>query len=194
MNSKIKNLIWVLVVVNILIGGCRNRGVLSNGTVQNTEAWKTYVNERRNFLIKYPLPWEIELDGYDFIVLTPSKEKNWQPDKPADIPKDPRIRIDIGEYVRERLGPKYFPETISPEILEEWLKRKIENGEARDFTKRTINDFPAFEITEIRDPGYDKVIYWRFKDLNNLIRIQTGHESKYLDEFDKMVNTLQQIE
>lgn len=185
---------FIVLSVVILISGCiRPKEPVPQGGVPDTENWEIYQNEEYGFSLKYPSTWEIESEAYHFIILAPSKEKSWQPNTPSDIPKDPKIRIDFGEYIRERLGPKNFPETISPAVLEDWLEAKVSNGEARDFTKRTINNFQAFEITEIYVPGCVKAIYWRPANLDSLIRVQTGCESQYLDEFNWIVNSIQLI-
>lgn len=192
MNSKTKILTGVIIIGGIaLIGGGWIWIKLLREAVPSTKEWKTYTKSQYSFSFKYPLSWEIETDGGDyFITLIPSNEKAWQPKKPDDIPKDPRIKLIFGKYVRETLGFGSFPETTA--TLETWLRTRADKGPERDFAKRIINGFPAFEITEISDPGCEKVIYWRPVNLDSLIRIQTACESRYLGEFDQIVNTLQQ--
>ena len=165
------------------------------GISRKQAVWKTYTNNQRNFSFKYPFSWEIKTEGGDyFIILIPSKEKSWNPEKPKDIPKNPEIKIVFGKYVREILGPENFPETITLQILENWLGSKTSNnGVSKNFSKRTINKFQALEIIEMSIPGCSKVVYWRATSLNDLIRIETGCESEYLDEFNQIVNTLKQI-
>jgi hypothetical protein len=142
----------------------------------------------------YPPDWIIESESYHSIILVSSKEKLWQPYTPSDIPKDPRIRIDLGEYIRERLGPARFPETIDVATLRGWLEERANSGESRELSERIINNHQAFEITEIRVPGCEKVVYWRPVSLGDLVRISTGCESPYLDEFNQIADSIQQIE
>lgn len=175
-----------------LTSGCDTRREMISPTASR-EA-KTYSNSQYKFSVTYPPDWVIESESYQAIVLVPSEEESWQPSAPSDIPQDPRIRIDLGEYVRERMGPAHFPETIDVDTLRSWLEERAHSGEYKELSERVINSHQAFEITEIRVPGCERVVYWRPVNLRSLIRISTGCESPYLDEFDQIVKSVQQME
>jgi len=98
----------------------------------------------------------------------------------------------MGDYVRERLGPEHFPADVDPTSLVAWLEQKTTNGIARGLVKTTIGGRQAFEVVESYDPGCEKVVYWRPESLQSLIRASTGCESPYVDEFDRIISSLQQ--
>jgi len=201
---------WFFILIGmissiLLTSGCNQRkaaatpteAIPSTGTIPpatETREWRTYRKDEHDFSLSYPPDWIIESESDLSVVLTLSEEKGWQPSTPADIPKDPRVRADFGEYIRERLGPAHFPETIDSDILKTWLEQKVGNGEAQGLLKRTINNSQAFEITEIYESGCESVVYWRPVNLKSLIRISTGCESPYLDEFHQIVNSVQQVD
>jgi hypothetical protein len=184
---KLKILIIILCLTVIFIS-CEKRE-----TISYSKVWNEYMNNDFNFSLKYPDSWKIKTDAYGYVIFIPKAEENWEPEKPQDIPKNPEIRIDFGNYVRESFGPNNFPEKINLEILEEWLEKRVDNRQWKNFSKIKINKQVAFQITEIYVPGCEKVIYWRANNLDDLVRINTGCESKYLDEFDRIVNTIQSI-
>lgn len=99
----------------------------------------------------------------------------------------------MGEYVRERLGPENFPADVDATSLVAWLERNTTDGTARDLVKTTIGGRQALEVIETYDPGCETVVYWRPESLQSLIRASTGCESPYLDEFDRIISSLQQI-
>lgn len=188
-----------LILSIILISGCvQTRGTKppteTTSLLTETRGWQTYHNDEYDFFLMFPLDWIIESESYSFVILTPSKEKSWQPSTPADIPKDPKVRIDFGEYIRDRMGAAYFPGKVDADTLKTWLEKRVNNGEVKDLSERTIGNFQAFEIMEIYDPGCQRVVYWRPVDLKSLIRVSTGCESPYLSEFDQIVNSVQQME
>lgn len=191
MNRTICILVGLILSMG-LTNGCDTTRETISPTV--TREAKTHSNSQYKFSFAYPPDWMIESEGYQFVILTPLEEKSWQPSTPADIPRDPKVRLDFGEYIRERLGPAHFPATIDSDILRTWLEQRVSSGQFRGLSERRINNYQAFEITEIRDPGCERVIYWRPANLKSLVRISTGCESPYLDEFSQIVNSLQQME
>jgi hypothetical protein len=119
--------------------------------------------------------------------------RSWRPTDPADLAKEPRVRLDMGDYVRERLGPEHFPADVDATSLGAWLERKTTDGTARGLVKTIIGGRQAFEVIEIYDPGCEEVVYWRPESLQSLIRASTGCESPYLEEFERIISSLQQI-
>lgn len=158
-----------------------------------SEQWQTYRNNNYKFSIMYPSDWIIQSENYQFLILAPQKEISWQPATPADIPKNPAIRIDFGEYIRERMGPAYFPEAIDSIILKTWIEQRVNNHQADYFSEKSIDSFVAYEVTELGLSGCDRILYWRPTDLNSLVKVSTGCESIYLDMFAQIVNSVQQI-
>jgi hypothetical protein len=156
--------------------------------------WQTYRNEEFNFSLKYPSDWIIKSQSYTSVIFIPQAETSWQPSKPSDISMDPAVHIDLGEYIRERIGPAYFPETIDSDGLRAWIDERISSGEANSFSEWSLNNLQAFTVIEVGIPGCAKVVYWRPVNLMSLIRISTGCESSYLDEFNLIVDGIQQIE
>jgi len=163
----------------------------SPSTDESQTSWERYENEQYSFSLEYPASWEMKAN-YRSVIITPLNEQSWEPDTPQDIPKDPSIRIDLGSYVKERMGVEWFPEIISNETIEDWLNEKINNGEGTNLVKKEINGITAYEITETYSSGCYKVIYWRPTNLEQLIRVQTGCESDYLNTFDKIISTLEE--
>ena len=159
----------------------------------NTQGWQIYQNDEYMVSLQYPSNWIVTSEGYQSVILMPLEEVDWKPSAPADISKNPAIRIDFGELIREKIGPRYFPETVNVDILKLWLEQKVSNGEASGFSERLINEFQAFEIVELRASDCVKSVFWRPINLQNLVRIETGCESSYLDEFDDIVNNMQQV-
>jgi len=201
---------WFFILIGmissiLLTSGCNQRetagapteAIPSTGTTPlatETREWRTYRKDEHDFSLSYPPDWIIESESDLSVVLTSSEEKGWQPSTPGDIGRDPRVTIDFGEYIRERLGPAHFPETVDSQILRAWIETRINNEEAANFSERTINKHQAFDVTEIRVPGCERVVYWRPANLKSLIRISTGCESPYLDEFHQIVNSVQQVD
>jgi len=178
--------------VIVLTSGCGLRTEKTPAIVPR-EA-RLYTDDQFKFSFVCPPEWVIENDSYQSIILVPEAEKSWQPSIPADIPRDPRVRIDVGEYVRERLGPAYFPATVDPIILRTWLEHKVYNAEAQGLSERQINDVQAFEITEIYESDCERVIYWRPVRLDSLVRMSTGCQSPYLAGFDQIVSSIRQTD
>lgn len=179
-----------LILSTCLISGCDTTQETISPTV--TREAKTYSNSQYNFSLAYPSDWIVESESYQSIILVPSKEESWQPSTPSDIPKDPKIRIGLGEHVRERMGPTHFPEPIDVNTLRGWLEERANSGQYKELSERIINNHQAFEITEIRVPGCEKVVYWRPVSLGDLVRISTGCESPYLDQFNQIADSIQQ--
>ena len=194
MNQKIKNLILITIIIVLIVGGWFFINNSSKNTEQVVEEWEFYTNADFNISFTYPPSWEVDTKAWNSMIFIPSEEKPWNPKIPTEINEDPRIQIYFGESIRERLGPKYFPETISSAILEEWLEKGKKLEERGDIVKKTINGFESFESIETYTSGCYKVVYWRPINLDSLVRIQIGCESKYLDDFNQIVNTLEQID
>lgn len=188
-------LILIILALSLLVvlGYLISWKILSTRDFGKMEA-KQYINKEYKFTINYPSSWIIQQDNLLYVVLVPSKEEKWEPSSPQDIPKEPRIRIDMGKYIKERFGSQNFPEDITYSALKDWLQKKIASGEFKDFSEKEIGGFPFFGVTEYRDPGCERVIYWRPNNLVSLLRIATGCESNYLDDFYTIVNSLKETE
>lgn len=159
-----------------------------------TQETKTYTNLEYKFSLAYPPDWMIENESYQLLVLVPIAARSWQPSVPSDIPKDPRIEIEMGGYIREKLGPANFPALVNASSLRAWLEWKVRNGEAREFSELTIYNVQAFELTEIYESNCERVVYWRPERLESLVRMSTGCDSIYLDEFERIVRTVRQTD
>jgi hypothetical protein len=142
------------------------------------------------FAFDYPKLWELTIEGPQRIVLAAPGERDWQPAAPADIAKDPRIWIDYGVGIAERLGPGALPDEVDADGLRGWLERKVTGGSAEDVSERTINGATAFEARELSVPGCQQVVYWVGGDLDRLVRIATGCQSPNRGSFDELVKSL----
>lgn len=210
MRRRFYVLVGLLFLCAILSSGCRQtkETALPTETISaveaisptettlpiETQAWQIYQNDAYKFSMRYPSDWIIESESYQSLTLRPQEQISWQPSTPADIAKNPAVRIDFGEYIRERMGPASFPETISFDLLKTWLEKRIKGQGAKDFSEGSLNNFQMLEVTEISIPGCEKVVYWRPVDLKSLVKISTGCESLYLDDFKQIVHSIQQIE
>ena len=153
-----------------------------------------YRSAEFQFTFDYPPDWTIASQGVASLTLVPDGLQTWQPETPADIPKDPRIIVEMGALIQERLGAADFPAIPDADHLRAWLEQKTVNGQAQDLSDRMINQVQAFEIIERSLPGCTRVVYWRPGDLKRLVRIAAGCESAYPDDFAEIVNSLQQTE
>jgi len=190
---KFKKIILSIVTIGIcIIVFFKITNKPSRNTGEPQISWERYENKQHSFSLNYPTSWKTKIN-YRSVIITPLDEQLWEPNTPQDISKDPFIKIDFGSHVKERIGPKWFPEIISSKTIEEWLNKKIDNGEDINLVKREINGITAFEITETYTSGCYKVVYWRPENLEQLVRIQTGCESKYINIFDEIILTLNEL-
>lgn len=182
---------WIVFVIfMIVVSACT---AVSKGT-PTMAGQRSYTNGEYQFSIAYPSDWTIESEGYQLVILVPRAARSWRPSTPSEIPRDPHVTILMGEYIREKLGPAYFPGVVDSDSLRAWLTQKAEHGEARDLSELTINGVQALVVTEIYEPGCERVVYWRLEGLEKLIRVSTGCESAYLTAFNQIVNSLRQME
>jgi hypothetical protein len=143
------------------------------------------------FVFNYPTGWALTIEGPQRIVLAAPGERDWQPAVPADIPKDPRIWIDYGAGIGERLGPAALPKNVDAAGLRAWLEQKVAVGAADGLSERTIDGATAFELREFSVPGCQRVLYWGpGGDPAHLVRAATGCESPHLEAFVDVVNSL----
>ena len=198
-----------LVISLILLSGCNQskedaqstteeppgRITLPTETIGSNDAqgWQIYSNDELRVALKYPPDWILESESYQSVILVPLVEEDWEPAQPSDISKNPAIRIAFGSYIRERIGPNYFPENIDLKTLQAWIEEKVRHGEANGLRVRQINGFLAIEVTETLLPSCEQVTYWRPDNLENLVRLSTSCNSPYLDEFNNVVNSIQQV-
>jgi len=185
--------IWVEFSIFVaLISGCTTNAKSVPPTA--TRETKTYTNREYKFSLAYPSDWVIEHESYQLLVLVPMAVQSWQLSVPSDIPKDPHIEIEMGGYIREKLGPANFPVLVNASSLRAWLEQKVYDEEAREFSELTINNVQAFELTEIYESNCERVVYWRPEGLESLVRMSTGCDSIYLDEFERIVRTIHQMD
>jgi hypothetical protein len=143
------------------------------------------------FVFDYPKAWGLTIEGPQRIVLAAPGESDWQPAAPADIPKDPRIWVDYGAGIGERLGAAALPPDFDSDSLRAWLEQKVAGGTAEDLSERTINGATAFELSELSVPGCQQVVYWGPGDLDHLVRLATGCQSPRLAAFEDVADSLQ---
>jgi hypothetical protein len=185
--------IWIgFFILVALASGCTTNAKSVPSTA--TQETKTYTNREYKFSLAYPSDWMIEEESYQLLVLVTIAAQSWQPSVPSDIPKDPHVEIEMGGYIREKLGPANFPVLVNASSLRAWLEQKVRNGEAREFSELTINNVLAFELTEIYESNCERVVYWRPERLESLVRISTGCDSIYLGEFEQIVHTIRQMD
>ncbi len=104
------------------------------------------------------------------------------------------MMVEMDGYIREKRGYADFPAFIDANSLKTWLEQRVDAGEAKEFAELTIHDTDAFEIIEVDEAGCERAVYWRPKEgIEGLIRISTGCESMYLQEFERIVSTLRQL-
>jgi hypothetical protein len=152
------------------------------------DASQVYHNPRYQFALSYPGDWLAVGAGERSATLVPAAQVNWEPASPGDDAHDPAVRIDCGAYIRERIGPARFPEQVDAERLRAWIAG--EYGGSPGAT--TIDGQDAFVIESTGEFGCAKVVYWRPLDLESLVRLSTGCASPYLDQFDRIVESLHQ--
>jgi len=167
---------------------------LGTATPAATDEWHVYRNDDYGVLLSYPADWVVKSEGYQSVILIPLAETAWEPATPAEIPQDPAVEIEFGEYIRERTGPTYFPETVTFPSLRAWIEEKISNQEAEDLSVRSINGFQTLELTQLGESGCERVVYWRPLDLKSLVRFSTGCDSPYMDQFHHILDTVQQAQ
>ena len=155
----------------------------------------SYTNTEHHFSLSYPANWIIIRENYREIILVPQEQQDWQPTRiPEDLFREPEVKINLGNDIREMLGPKNFPQRIDPTILQGWLEQNMQNDTEQSFVKRPVGNSEVFELTEISEGGCDRIVYWRPESLEQLVRLSTGCESPYLSDFGLIVNSLQSIE
>jgi len=164
------------------------------GPPRATREAQTYNSVGHQFSVSYPANWVVETESDEVLVLIPAAARAWHVAEPSDIPKDPRVRLDVGSYVRERLGPANFPATLDATSLKAWLEQMVKDGTAHDLVETTIDGVDALQVTELYDAGCERVVYWRPANLQSLVRVSTGCESPYLDEFQRIVDGLRELE
>lgn len=149
---------------------------------------KSYTNAAHQVALSYPADWVKANDGYQLLVIKPKQVASWQPSSPADVAKNPAVTVTFGTSVQERLRYRNFPEEVNPQTISVWIEASDSNAQ-----RRTISGMEAFEVIERAVPGCERVVYWRFISIDQLVRISTGCDSAYLDEFWRIVQSLQQI-
>src|SRR3989339_1062173 len=162
-------------IIPIALSGCCNLKISGQIPSEKSEKLQSYTNNAFKFSFKYPASWQIKQEGFNHVILIPSAEAGWKPETPADLSGNPEITIECGEYVRERLGPKWFPQTVSHAVLKKWLNES-ENA-AVDET--VIDGFQALETVELYEGPHRKTLYWRTDSLKNLIRVSTASDNPY---------------
>lgn len=149
---------------------------------------KRYTNAAQQVALSYPADWVTTTDGYQLLVIKPKQVASWQPSSPADVAKDPAVTVTFGASVQERLRYRNFPEEVNRQTISVWIEASDSNAQ-----RHTISGMEAFEVVERAVPGCERVVYWRLTSIDQLVRISTGCDSAYLDEFWRIVQSLQQI-
>lgn len=185
--------IWIGFFICVaLTGGCTTAAKSVPPTA--THKTNTYTNLEYTFALAYPSDWMIAHESYQLLVLVPIAAQSWQPAVPSEVSQDPHIEIEMGGSIREKLGPGTFPASVNVHTLRAWLEQKVHNGEAREFAELTIGNIQAFEVTEVYESGCERVIYWRPERLERLVRMSTGCDSIYLDEFERITRSIHHID
>jgi hypothetical protein len=153
---------------------------------------QVYHNPRYRFALSYPADWIAIGAGERSATLVPAAQVNWEPASPGDDAHDPAVRIDCGAYIRERIGPARFPEQVDATLLRAWIDGEYGGIQGGNVEAMAIDGQDAFVIKSTGEFGCAKVVYWRPLDLERLVRLSTGCASPYLDQFDRIVESLHQ--
>jgi hypothetical protein len=155
----------------------------------NTTAEMLYTNTDWDISFSYPTSWIIRQEGYQSVTLSPSEEQEWRPQKPVDIANNPFVAISIGEA---SVPPNYSSDLVNVDALREWLTKHSIDGPNREFVETSINGQITFEVTEVSVPGCERVVYWRPTSIENMVRLSTGCESPYMEDFERIVKSIQE--
>lgn len=154
--------------------------------------WPRYHHEVTGFTLAYPPDWLLMAEGTDTLTLLPATEQGWEAATPADLARDPAVRMLVGPLIRERLGPASFPDPLTPDALRTWMVNKIAAGEGEEYHETTVGGHLLLLLTEQSESGCERVAYWRPTQLSSLVRLATGCESAYLDTFHVLVQALEE--
>lgn len=182
-------LTWVTAIYCTFTLGCiRASGADAAKQAEETTRSKSYRNTKHNLAFSYPASWEIEKQGYTGVTLIPTSKRDWKPERPSDLARNPRIEVRWSKWVAE-VAPKHFPKTITAAALQRWLESYFK----AKVTKRKINGKDALELLEERMPVTERVVYWRPTSLDALVRVATSVENPDLADFERVVETLQSV-
>lgn len=156
--------------------------------------WQRYRHEAAGFTLAYPPDWLLTEEGPDALTLLPAAEQGWEAATPADLARDPTVHLLVGSLIRERIGPAFFPDTLTPDALRTWLEAKVAAGEGIDLQETIVGGHALFTLTELSESGCEQVAYWRPTDLSSLLRLATGCQSAYGETFHQMVASLAEVE
>ena len=183
MKKRVK--IWLsLFVILGLYCGC-NQGK------SNTSEEILYTNDEWGISFVYSDHWVIKHEDYQTVILSPVTEVKWQPQKPESIAKEPFVTISLGAV---GIPPTYSSTSVDENTLRQWLTQHSLDGPDREFSERVINNQVAFEITEVSVPGCDRIIYWRPTNIESIVRLTTGCENPYMEDFEQIVESIQELD
>ncbi len=148
---------------------------------------QVYTNTERGLTFNYPLDWVIKEEIPDRLVLVPRERLHWKIESPRDFPYDPRVKIELAEWV---YTPYIDELKLSPEIMRPVFEKGVQNGTHEDFSETIIGDYQTFKIIERTLPGCFQTTYWRLTGQTRQVKVYTGCESPYMNEYEVIVESL----